>query len=479
MTGRLIAAAAAAALLAGSAGAAEPVKVKIDAGVLAGASEGGVNSFKGIPFAKPPVGELRWKPPVAPAGWSGERDATKFEPPCPQPINADGRPNGGGVSGEVSENCLYLNVWAPANAEKAPVIVWLYGGAGYLGGAHLGAYNGTSFARNGVVVVTTNYRLGALGYFAHPALTKAAAPGEPLVNYAMMDAVEALKWVRRNIDKFGGDPNNVTVMGQSAGGFMVVGLLSIPSAKGLFHKAVVQSGAGLRPGRTLADGEADGIKAATALGLPGAAATLEQLRALPPEAFVSKQETRSGIRGVVDGKFVTTTTLDALNAGEAHDVPLLVGSNNGEGGADGARKLVQLAAKGAPAYQYYFTYVPAWRTAAQPNGAPHSAELPYVFASLDTASTGGGSQATEADRAVAKNVNSCWVAFVKSSPADKAFTCGNGFKVSAYDPAADDVSVFADAFSVRKGAEIPNGPPASAAAPAAPGATPTAPAGAN
>ena len=456
------------------------MKVTIDAGVLAGASADGVASFKGVPFAKPPVGELRWKPPVAPAAWSGERDATGFQPACPQPINADGRPNGGGVSGETSENCLYLNVWAPAAAKKAPVIVWLYGGAGYLGGAHLGAYDGSSFARNGVVVVTANYRLGALGYFAHPALTKAAGPDEPLANYALMDAVEALKWVRRNIDSFGGDPENVTVMGQSAGGFMVVNLLSIPSAKGLFHKAVVQSGAGLRPGRTLAEGEADGVKAASALGLPGADATLEQLRALPPAAFVDNSDVRPGVRGIVDGRFVTTTTLEALNAGAAHDVPLLVGSNNGEGGADGARKLVQLSANGAPAYQYYFTYVPAWRTAAQPNGAPHSAELPYVFASLDTASTGGGTQVTEADRKVAQAVNGCWTAFVKSTPGERAFTCPDGFKVAAYDPASDEVTVFADAFTVRKGAGIPNAPPARAAPPNAPAAAPAAaPSGAN
>jgi para-nitrobenzyl esterase len=328
------------------------------------------------------------------------------------------------------------------------------------------------------VVVTTNYRLGALGAFAHPAITKAAGPNEPLANYALMDAVETLKWVKANIAQFGGDPENVTIAGQSAGGFMVVSLLSIPSAKGLFHKAVVQSGAGLRPGKTLAEGEAEGVKAAQALGL-AADATLEQLQALPPETFVNTQSVRAGVRGVVDGRFATMTTLDALNAGKEHDVPLLVGSNNGEGGADGARRLVQLAAKGAPAYQYYFTYVPEWRKAAQPNGAPHSAELPYTFASLATASTGGGAQVTEADLKVAKNINSCWVAFVKSSPSARSYSCADGFTVTAYDPAADDVAVFADAFSRRKGATIPAGPPARAAAPAAPSADTAPPAGAN
>ena len=253
---------------------AEPVKIKIDSGVIVGQTDGAVKSFKGVPFAKPPVGALRWTPPQVPDKWSGERDATQFALPCVQPTNADGKtPNGGGVWGKTSEDCLYLNVFAPAGASKAPVMLWLHGGASYLGAGHLGGYNGEAFAKDGVVMVTVNYRLGPLGYFAHPALTKAAKPKEGLANYGLMDAVAALEWVQRNIAKFGGDTNNVTVFGQSAGGGMVMSLLSLPSGKGLFAKAGVESGAGLRPATPLAKAEEAGVTAATTLGLSGADAT--------------------------------------------------------------------------------------------------------------------------------------------------------------------------------------------------------------
>jgi para-nitrobenzyl esterase len=438
--------------------AAAPVKAKIDAGALVGSSENGVNVFKGIPFAQPPVGPLRWAPPAMPAKWTGERDATKFQLPCPQPINADGRPNGGGVSGATSEDCLYLNVWAPADAKNAPIMVWLYGGAGYLGAGHLGAYNGTSFAKNGVIIVTINYRLGALGAFAHPALTKAAGPKTPLVSYALMDAVAALQWVKRNAASFGGDPNNVTLFGQSAGGAMTTALLSVPAAKGLYHKAIIQSGASLRGGITLAEGEAQGAKAATALGLPGADATLEQLRAVPADKLVATADVRQGIRGVIDGRFVTTTTRDALNNGTAFDVPLIVGSNNGEGGGDAAQQMVKLAAGGAPSYRYLFNYVPEWRKTAQANGAPHSAELPYSFASLTTAAS-STSQVNEADRAVARRMNSCWVAFAKARPGTRDLACADGFTWPAYTPERDDAAVFGADPSLRKASTIPNGPP--------------------
>ena len=143
---------------------AEPFKMKIDSGVIVGQTDGAVKSFKGVPFAKPPVGALRWTPPQVPDKWSGERDATQFALPCVQPTNADGKtPNGGGVWGKTSEDCLYLNVFAPAGASKAPVMLWLHGGASYLGAGHLGGYNGEAFAKDGVVMVTVNYRLGPLG----------------------------------------------------------------------------------------------------------------------------------------------------------------------------------------------------------------------------------------------------------------------------------------------------------------------------
>jgi para-nitrobenzyl esterase len=469
---RLMLAAAAAILGVGVGGAvAAPVKVKIDSGVLAGDAEGGVARFKGVPFAKPPVGPLRWAPPQTPSPWTGERDATTFQLPCPQPVNADGKPNGGGVAGATAEDCLYLNVWAPPGAKKAPVMLWLYGGAGYLGAGHLGSYDGSVFAKDGVIVVTINYRLGALGTFAHPSLSRAAKPGEGLVSYALMDAVAGLDWVRRNIAAFGGDPTNVTLFGQSAGGQMVVNLLSVPSAKGLFHKAIVESGAGLGRATPLAGAEANGVKAATALGLPGEAASVEQLRAVPADRIVANDAVRRGTGRAVDGRFATTATVDALANGTEIDVPLILGANTGEGGFDSARRIAGLAAKGAPSYLYQFGYVPDWRAAEQPNGAPHSAELVYVFDSWATSSY-GSPKVTAKDRAVSARVHSCWVAFAKASATAKGFSCADGFRWQPYTPEGDFVARFGESPDAGKGAVIeasaPRTGPAAAPAPARP-----------
>ena len=435
----------AAALALAAAAQAEPVKLRTASGVVVGASEGGVNTFKGVPFAKPPVGPLRWQPPQ-PVSWTGERDATKFALPCPQPINANGTANGGGVSGATSEDCLYLNVWAPKDAKNAPVMLWLYGGAGYLGAGHLGSYNGESFARQGVIVVTINYRLGALGNFAHPALTKAAKPGEPLSNYALMDAIAGLQWVQKNGKALGGDTHNVTLFGQSAGGLMVSSLLSSPAAKGLYQKAIVHSGTFLGAGRTLAQAEVDGAKIATALGLPGADATVEQLRAVSPDKMVTNAATRSGVMMVIDGKIRTTGTKDGFGNGATYDVPVMVGSNSGERGAGAAAELADLASRTgkAGAWQYYFSYVPAWRTAEQPKGAPHSAEIPYAFDALKTSTTGGGARVTDADRAVAKRINSCWVAFAKAPVTATSLTCADGFVWQARSASNDAVAVFGE-----------------------------------
>lgn len=438
-----------------TAAAAEPVKLKTAEGMLVGSSDGAVSSFKGFPFAKPPVGDLRWRPPQR-VSWSGERDATKFALPCPQPINADGRANGGGVSGATSEDCLYMNVWVPKDARNAPVMLWLYGGAGYLGAGHLGSYDGTSFAKQGVIVVTLNYRLGMLGNYAHPALTKAAPAGEPLVNYALMDAIAGLEWVQRNGKALGADTKNVTLFGQSAGGMMVSSLLASPRAKGLFQKAIIHSGTFLGGGRNLAQAEAAGAKIATTLGLPGEAATVEQLRAIPPDRMVGDPAVRSGVYGVIDGKVRTTPTRDGFASGATFDVPLMVGSNNGERGAGAAQEAVQLASThGNPAaWQYYFAYVPAWRTAEQPRGAPHSAELPYAFNALGTSTTGGGSRVTDADRAVAARVNSCWVAFAKAPVTATSLTCADGFAWPARTAENDAVAVFRDTPALAKATPV-------------------------
>ncbi len=461
-----------AALSTTAASVAEPAKVKLDSGVAVGAVEDGVLMLKGVPFAKPPVGDLRWKPPQR-ISWTGERDATQFALPCPQPINANGTANGGGVSGATSEDCLYLNVWAPKNAKNAPVMLWLYGGAGYLGAGHLGSYQGTSFAKQGVIVVTINYRLGMLGYYAHPALTKAAAPGEPLVNYALMDAIAGLEWVKRNAKVLGADANNVTLFGQSAGGMMVSSLLASPAAKGLFQKAIVHSGAFLGGGRTLAQAEADGVKMAVALGAP-ADATAAQLRALDPQKMVTTAATRSGIQAVIDGKIRTISTREGFATGATYDVPLIVGSNSGERGASAAQEFVNLAsATGkAGAWQYYFSYVPAWRTAEQPRGAPHSAELPYAFDSLKTSTTGGGSRVTDADRAVARRMNSCWVAFAKASTAATSLSCADDFAWQARTAQNDALAVFAETPQLAQSKPVVTANSAAFPSPAAPAAAP-------
>lgn len=407
--------------------------------------ENGVRTFKGVPFAQPPVGPLRWAPPQA-ITWTGDRDATKFQLPCPQPIPASGS-NGGGVSGDTSEDCLTLNVFAPEGVRNAPVMLWLFGGAGYLGGAHLPTYGGSTFAKNGVMVVTINYRLGALGGFAHPALTKAAKPGEGLSNYALMDAIAGLEWVKRNAAAFGGDPGNVTLFGQSAGGAMVSQLLSSPPAKGLFHKAIIHSGTNLSAGITLAEGEAQGAKMATALGLKGADATVAELRALPASAFVGNSAVREGIRGVLDGKIKTVSTRAGFANGATFDVPLIAGSNAGEGGADRANDIVNLASGGAASYQYYFTYVPDARKAAQPNGPPHSAELRYAFASL-------GVSSPEKDRGVARRLNSCWVAFAKAPATTRALSCADGFVWQSRTKENDALAVFGEMPRLEKATPI-------------------------
>jgi para-nitrobenzyl esterase len=447
----------AATLCAAAALADGPATVTIDSGKLVGSAANGVNTFKGIPYAKPPVGALRWQPPQVPAAWDGVRDATKFQLPCVQPTEADGKsPNGGGVWGTTVEDCLYLNVFTPVKAKSAPVMVWLHGGASYLGGGHLGGYNGEAFARRGVIVVTINYRLGPLGYFAHPALTKAAKADEWLGSYGLMDAVSALQWTQRNIARFGGDPKNVTVFGQSAGGGMVMGLLSTPSAKSLFAKAGIQSGASLRPAVSLADAEKAGVELAAKLGLP-ADATLEQLRALPAERF-STREIARGVSGPIDGRFRTKATVDAFGDGSATYVPLFIGSNNGEGGFDNARKVAGLMSAKAPAFLYQFAYVPEWRKPAQPQGAPHSAEIVYVFDSWNFSSS-GDPRVNDVDRKVADRVNSCWVAFAKAPTNVKSLQCAEGFSWPSYTPQNDDSAVFADKPSVAKSMTLKNGPP--------------------
>ncbi|MBM0104872.1 carboxylesterase/lipase family protein [Steroidobacter sp. S1-65] len=465
MTAVVIAATTSAPILAQSQatqeGAPAPVIVKIDSGVLRGESRDGVNVFRGVPYAKPPIGVLRWKQPQQPDSWPGERAAIAHEPPCPQPVNIDGKSaNAGGVVGPQSEDCLYLSIYAPAKANRAPVVLWLHGGGAFLGSGQLGSYDGTSNARRGVITVSINYRLGALANFSHPALSRTAGAQDALGNFALTDAVAALQWVKHNVTAFGGDPNNVTIAGQSAGGAMVVNLLSIPSARGLYHKAIIQSGALLRPGQSMADAESRGVEAVKALGLP-ADVTVEQLRAVSAQTFVSSEATRRGVATPIDHRFRTTTTGEALNAGTEIDVPVMVGSNSGEAGFDAARALARLTGDtGASAWLYHFAYVPGFRRDEWQQGAIHSAELMFTFDSIDTSSwaASASGKADAADRAVAERVQSCWIAFYKMDPKAKALRCAGDVTWPAHTEATDATLQFKETARIVKSKTIPDGP---------------------
>ncbi|MET0340062.1 MAG: carboxylesterase family protein [Polyangiales bacterium] len=400
--------------------AANDARVTIDAGTLRGETAGGVARYLGVPFAKPPVGALRWAPPEPPAPWEGERDATKYQLPCYQTTDADGTTvNAGGVSGPSSEDCLYLNVYAPAKADgRAPVMVWFYGGGNEVGGAHLGTYDGQSFAERGVVVVTLNYRLGAAGWFAHPKLTAAAAPSAPLVSYGSMDQTEALRWVQRNIARFGGDAKNVTIFGQSAGGYGVYAQLVAPSAQGLFHKAMVHSATYVRANPSLAEVEARGVQRATSWGLDGATATLDQLRSVPVEKL------GGGVGGAVDGRYFVEPWMTSLPYKRHARVPFVVGGNSGEGTLWARDRWIasQFAEAGVPAFQYHFSHVR--QSLDRALGAQHSAELRFVWNTLRDWTS------AEND-AVADAMHPCWVAFAfydGSGPID----CGNGIVWPAF-----------------------------------------------
>ena len=290
----------------------------------------GVHSFKGIPFATPPVGELRWKRPQPAASWDGVRACEEFGP---SPMQAKPAPFAFWSSEflipeePISEDCLYLNVWTAAPDPQAarPVLVYIYGGGFRSGGAGCPIYDGAAMAQKDIVYVSINYRVGLFGFLAHPELTEEA--GGTSGNYAIMDMIAGLEWVRDNIAGFGGDPNNVTIAGQSAGSFAVNYLTVAPGARGLFHRAIGHSGAGFlpsqrRPLQTLEQAEAEGLLLAEELG----AADLEALRLVPAERFVGAQHGSQW--PLVDGTVIPESIFDAYAAGHQAQVPLLLGWNS-------------------------------------------------------------------------------------------------------------------------------------------------------
>lgn len=466
-------------LLLAPAAAANPVTV--DGGKVEGVVDGDITAFKGIPYAAAPVGPLRWRPPAAAVPWQGVRKADTYGLDCLQnPFPGDAAPLGG----PMGEDCLYLNVWAPrAQAGmKRPVMVWVHGGGFVNGGSSPAVYDGSAFARSGVVLVSLNYRLGRFGFFAHPALT-AEAGDRPTGNFGFMDQVAALRWVRRNIAAFGGDPDNVTLFGESAGGRSVHVLLTAPAAKGLFNKAIIMSGGGRSTGLgliALPDAEKRGVNFARKAGVvDDGPAGLAALRALPADRIVDGLDMRS-IMGagvdhyagpMLDGRFLSEEPAKAVAAGRLQRMPLMIGATGLDGFPIGdmdalmkgfgakeaaareayasptpqlttwkivgdrifiepARHLArQWVAGGQSTYAYRFSYVAESQRGTMP-GATHASEIPYAFRTIDARYPGA---VKAADQATSRAFHDHFVAF--------ASTGNPGY--AAYRPADDKLMDYA------------------------------------
>ena len=451
-------------VLAGDPGLATlPDPVRIDAGLLSGVAGGTANMrvFKGIPFAAPPVGPLRWRPPQPVGSWAGVRAGDQFGARCMQPAPGAGRRGAPAAAAPgPSEDCLYLNVWteAASASERRPVILWSHGGAFTIGTGS--GVDGEALARKGAVVVTYNYRLGPFGFFSHPELTRESGRNAS-GNYGLMDLFAVLHWVQRNITAFGGDPNRVTLAGQSAGGRLTRAAVASAQGKGLFHRAISQS-APVRIDRmwTRAEAEAAGQAEAAKIG----AATVTELRARPADAIQAGMQAG---RLVIDGWYVTEDISITIAEGRHNRVDLLVGSNKDEATfvslfpaspffglektttqqfTDGARgrfgakagvfldlyppgssdddtraslreafrdeaawnardwAVAQTSTSGGKAYLYYFVHEPPAAPGLPNRGAPHGAEIPYAF-------NNPAAVWADVDRALADTMSSYWVNF--------------------------------------------------------------------
>jgi para-nitrobenzyl esterase len=478
--------------------------LQLDAGQLGNsvASSPGVRVFKGIPFAAPPVGALRWKAPQPVAKWKGVRDANRFGNICIQP---PGPTEGPGArlniavlpdSPPLSEDCLYLNVWTGAQSadERRPVMIYFFGGAFTEGAGSVPLYDGDALARKGVVVVTMNYRLGPYGFFAHPALS-AESPHKASGNYGLMDMLESLRWVQRNIAAFGGDPGNVTVFGQSAGAMAIASLVASPQARALMHRAISQSGAwmGLGPApamRTREQAEEVGLKAATDAGIR----TLEQLRAMPA-ATVTEKFRSAGM--IVDGWVIPEDPSLTFAARRQNAVDVLVGSNKDEAFFPGARTVQQFeeqarsrwgsladqylvayphstdpeaqasaaqtsndgtfwhmrlyadyqVQRGNKAYLYFFAQNPPAPAGQPAFPAAHAAEVPYVFNNVGELplfpdrSDPKLAAASAPDLTVADQMSSYWANFARSGDPN-----GDGLPIwQAHQVGASDRAIILDA----------------------------------
>jgi len=429
--------------------------VRTESGLVEGVAENGVTVFRGLPYAAAPVGSLRWRAPEPPASWEGVRAAESFSPICPQKgmYPEDSPPE------SMSEDCLYLNIWTPAPAgasKKLPVMVWVHGGGLVNGSASTPLYHGDRLARRGVIVVTFNYRLGALGFLAHPDLSQESS-NKVSGNYGHLDQIAALGWVRRNIAAFGGDADNVTLFGQSSGSISISALVASPLAKGLFRRAIGQSGALLEPLEvapefSLAGAEQEGLAFAKRTDAP----SIEALRAVSAEMITAQ---RFSPHANIDGYFLKESPYDAMASGRANPVDSLIGSNAEEGlyfmgtrdiraatlrselerdfpsfilsligpkppqtdeaareafvAFEGAMRFgwnmwawARLnAARGGRTFLYLFTQAPPGEA-----GASHGAEMRYVFDHLDLEARAW----TDEDRALAEGMASYWTNFAKT-----------------------------------------------------------------
>ena len=435
----------------------KPEPVSVTGGVVQGKFEGDLTVYKGIPYAAPPVGDLRWKPPHPVESWTGVRSATSYGP---APMQGDRR------GAHMSEDCLYLNVWTPAKSakERIPVLVWIHGGAFSAGTA---VCHGDHLAKKGVVLVSIEYRVGEFGFFAHPELS-AESPNNVSGNYGLMDMMAALQWIQDNIEMFGGDPDQVTIFGESAGGIAVSMLCASPQAKGLFHGAISQSGGSMGPSRypktypgenmkLLKDAEQDGVAYQKQLG----AASIEEMRKLPPEKIVSRGYDTSW--PVIDGRVIPDDQYKLYAAGTYNDVDVLIGYNSDEGlsfwppstssqyvesvqqrygsfadklidaypAGDGrppksTRDLMRDAAFGwqtwawarlqsktgkSNVYLYYFDQHPNYPedSPQADHGSPHGQDVAYVFQDLNSSDP----RTTKSDLIISEAMATYWVNFAK------------------------------------------------------------------
>jgi para-nitrobenzyl esterase len=420
-----------------------PPPVTVAQGQIQGTVENGIARWCAIPYAAPPVGPNRWQPPRPPAAWEGVRDASAFGPACLQPV-ARNEPERSLKDKPQSEDCLTLNIWAPEGATNLPVMVWIHGGSFRFGTGALELYHGTELARHGVVVVTINYRLGIFGTFAHPALGQE-------VNFGLLDQIAALEWVRDNIAAFGGNPSNLTLFGESAGGVSVSYLMSAKPAEGLFHRAIVQSGGLAVPLNDRGKGEEIGERLAAVMGAPKADAAT--LRALPAEALRDAPYSPADVMPQRDNRVIHSPLAEAFSRGASGDIPLLIGWNTAEAGFVGPRywqniqhevgselwrrlkklcvgwgresddasaeqiasewfagansRAMALTHKG-PVHAYRFGWVPK-SDRANSRGAIHTAEIPYVLGHV------AADMGADADsRAVSDDLLRRWAAFAKT-----------------------------------------------------------------